>query len=108
MKRFKEYFKEGRDKWDNFTLKRTNKRWSFNNTTSGKKYYIKLDGNNVNYIGDIQKFLNDLKATDGSTPKTKGEINYGEFAGQIVSGEKTNIHVKSGNFDKIKNTWIID
>jgi len=107
MGKFKEMYTEGRDNWNNFALKKTNKRWSFLNTESGKRYFIKLS-DNVNHVGAIQKFLEDIGATDGNTPKTTGTVNYNELASDVISGKIANIHVKSGNFDKLKGMWDLE
>jgi len=105
--KFKDVYYEGRNSWSNFTLKRTNKRWSFMNTESGQRYFVKL-GDNTNHVGGIQRFLEEIGATDNTTPKTKGNIDYNQFAMDVVAGKKANVHVKSGMFEKIKGTWIID
>ena len=105
--KFKDVYFEGRNAWNNFQLTKTNKRWSFLNTESGKRYYIKLS-DMTNHVGGIQRFLEELGATDSATPKTTGNINYNEFAMDVVAGKKANVHVKSGNFDRIKSTWILD
>ena len=104
---FKNFYTEGRDNWSLFELKKTNKRWSFLNTESGKRYFINL-GDNVNHVGGIQKFLEEIGATDNTIPKTKGTIDYNNFAMDVISGKKQNIHVKSSNWDSIKKTWLLD
>ena len=107
MNRFKEYYTEGRNKWDVFSIKKCDQRWSICNTETNQRFYIKL-GDNPNSISGIQKFLEDIIATPAYKPKTKGEIDFHEFAQKIMAKEKANIYVKSGMFDKIKSTWILD
>jgi len=105
--RFREfYLTEGRNKWSIFEIKKTAKRWSIYNTETNKRYYIKLGEDPAN-VGSMQKFLEDILATNETRPKTRGEIDFKEFATSVVTNEKAKIHVKSGNWDRIKKTWVI-
>ena len=99
------YINEGRNAWNMFELKQTNKRWSFKNINSGKRYFIKLP--EVNNVGQIQKFLVDVKATSSEGLKTKGSIDFGEFARNIVSKKSQNFYVKSEHWEDIKKSWVI-
>lgn len=105
--KFKEFYTEGRNRWSVFELKMCEKRWSILNTESGQRFYIKV-GEKPNDIGGMQKFLEQLLATPASLPKTKGEIDFHEFATKVVAKEKANIYVKSGMWDQIKKTWVLE
>jgi hypothetical protein len=104
--RFKEYYTEGRNKWDMFQLRKCDKRWSFVNLETKQRYFIKI--NDPNNAGGMQKFLEDILATDSTVPKTKGTVDFKIMADDIMSGKKSQIHVKSGMWDKIKKTWIVE
>ncbi len=105
---FKEFYTEGRHRWDLFSIKRgaTNQRWSFRNTTTNAINFIKIDPNNE--IGSMQKFLKDIKATPGVRPKTQGNIDFHKFARDVIMGDSYKVYVKQGHFDDIKNTWILE
>ena len=107
MKGFKDfYLQEGRNAWNVFSIKRCESRWSFRNKDTGKLNYIKIkDPTN---LGAMQKFLEDIYATPGEKPKTRGEIDYKKFAEDILSGKKHSVYVKSGKFETIKRTWLIE
>jgi hypothetical protein len=105
--RFKDLYNEGRNEWNSFALKKTDKRWSFSNNESGKRYFIKLS-DKVNHVGGIQRFLEDLGVTDNTTPKTKGCLDVNNVMTDLISGKTTNVHINSGVFDKIKKTWLLD
>ena len=102
---FKTYYTEGRNPWHLFSIKRghKNKKWSFRDTQTNSIYYIKIDPNNE--IGSMQKFLKDLEATPGTIPKTKGDIDFYDFAVSVIIGDVYKIYVKSGKFQLIKDTW---
>lgn len=104
--RFKNYYTEGRNKWDTFTIKKGDKKWSFINTVTGKRYYIKLNDNETD-VSAMQKFLKDILATPGTKPKTKGNIDYHEFAQKVLGKEKATVYIKSGNWEKIRKTWTL-
>lgn len=104
--KFKEFYTEGRNKWNMFELKKCDKRWSFVNTESGQRYFIKMD--EPNNVSNIQKFLEDVMATDDTTPKTKNPVDFKRLATEIISGNKTKIHIKSGKWENLKSTWILD
>lgn len=101
------YMSEGRNKWNCFEVKRCTQRWSFKNIDSGKMYYMKL-GDKVNDVGDMQKFLTDTLATDHTTPKTRGDIDYKQFAVDVINGKKSKVHIKSGKWNDLSKTWILD
>ena len=104
MSNFKEfYLTEGRDKWSLFELKRTSSRWSFQNLDTGKRYFVKLGGENE--FGSIQKFLMSILATPKHGAKSKGEINFLDFATEVLNGTKNTFYVKSSFWEKIKKTW---
>lgn len=107
MGSFKDYYlKEGRNAWNVFSIKKCNSRWSFRNKDTGSINYIKIkDASN---LGGMQKFLEDILATPGERPKTRGEIDYKKFAEDIMSGNKHKVYVKSGKFETIKKTWLVE
>ena len=103
---FKEfYIKEGRNRWDLFSIKRgkTNQRWAFRNTNTNKLNYIKINPDNE--MTSMQKFLLAVQATPGTIPKTYGNLSMSEFASKVISGEIYNVYVKQGHFQTIKDTW---
>jgi hypothetical protein len=102
---FKDIFFEGRDKWSMFSVNKGSSKWTFKNTESNTINYLKV--NPLMEFGTIQRFLKEIEASQG-TPKTSGEIDYYQFASDVVSGKKPNIYVKSSMFEKIKNTWFLD
>jgi len=105
--KFKEfYLTEGRNKWSIFEIKKTAKRWSLLNTETNQRHYIKLNDDPAN-VGSMQKFLEELLAKDHTRPKTKGDINFNEFATNVLTKEKAKIYVKSGNWERIKKAWVI-
>ena len=101
------YIQEGRNRWYKFEIKKTNKRWSVLNTESGQRFFLKLS-DKENNISGIQRFLEDTKSTDENTPKTKGKINYEQFARDVIAGKKANFHCKSGMLEIWKKTWLVD
>lgn len=104
--RFKEYITEGRDKWNLFTIKKGNDKWSFRNKETGKLNYIKI--NKFEEIGSMQRFLQDVKATPPTFPKTKGEIDYYKFASDVVGKKQASVFIKSGKWEDIQKTWLLD
>ena len=103
---YKDYIKEGRNKWDMFSLKQTESRWSFKNLNTGQRYFVKLG--EKNYIGKIQQFLTDIQATSSEGRKTTGEIDFHAFAQNVVkNGGINQFYVKSGRWNDIKSTWVI-
>lgn len=104
--KFKEFFYEGRDKWSLFSINKGTSKWTFKNNDSNSINYLKI--NPLMEIGTMQRFLEEIEATSGDFPKTKGEIDYYKFASDVVSGKKPNIYVKSGMLEKIKKTWLLN
>jgi hypothetical protein len=100
------YLIEGRNAWNIFKIKMNDKKWSFRNLETNQLYFIKINENNV--FDSLIKFLKDIEATPPTIPKTKGIINYDEFANNIMKGKYATVFVKSGMFEKIKNTWVIE
>lgn len=103
---FKQIFNEGRDSWMVFSINKGKDRWSFKNLESNSINYIKI--NPQLEIGSIQKFLEEILATPSTMPKTKGIINYSDFAVDVVAGKKSTVYIKKGMFEKIKKTWLLD
>ncbi len=56
----------------------------------------------------MASFLRELQATPGVGNKTQGQIDHFTFASNLIKGEKNNIYVKSGMFEKIRNTWLLN
>lgn len=106
MTKFKEFYNEGRNKWSIFEIRRGEKKWTFFNTETGTWNVININKNKP--IASIQKFLMDICATPGELPKTKGDIDYFQFAHDVVNNNKPKIYVKSGMFEKIKKTWVLE
>jgi len=104
---FKEYYTEGRNFWALFSIKKCNERWSILNIETNNRYYIKL-GEDSNSIEGMQKFLESINATPASKPKTQGKIDFYEFAQNVMTNQKALIYIKSGNWDKIKQTWTLE
>lgn len=104
--RFKDFLKEGRDYWFLFTIKRNGVKWTFRNTENGKWNYIKIDPDNE--FSSIQKFLKDINAKPGNTPKTKGDIDFHHFAQNVLDSKTYNVYVKKGMLDKIRDTWVLE
>lgn len=107
MGKFKDMYTEGRNKWDVFTIKKCDQRWSFINTASGKRYYIKLS-DNVNDVGKMQQFLSDILAKPANLPKTQGKIDFNDFATKVIGKKKADVYIKSGNWDEIRKKWNLD
>ena len=105
--RFKEfYLQEGRNAWNVFSIKKNESRWTFKNNDTGKLNFIAIkDPSN---IGGMQKFLEDLGATPGERPKTFGTIDYKQFAVDVIEGKKSKVYVRSGKFETIKKTWMVE
>jgi len=103
---FKDIFNEGRDKWDLYSVNKGSSKWTFKNNEMGNVSYLKI--NPLMEIGTMQRFLEEIGATSGELPKSKGEIDYYQFASDVVSGKKPNIYVKSSMYEKIKKTWFLD
>lgn len=103
---WKDYISEGRNPWMLFTIKKGKDRWSFRNTQTNKLNYVKISP--TNEIGSMQNFLKELIATPGALPKTHGKINYYEFAREVVAGNKHKVYIKSGKFNDIQKTWLLE
>ena len=105
--KFKDYLYEGRNRWDLFSIKRgaQHKKWSFRNTHTNKFNYIKINPNNE--VASMQKFLKSLLATPGTKPKTKGNIDYHDFAQQVIGGKIYKVYVKQGKFQDIQDAWVL-
>ena len=103
---FKDYLNEGRNRWDIFKIKKNNMKWSFRNQETNKVNYIKIDAENP--FNSLKKFLTDVQATPPTLPKTRGEIDYDQFAQDILDGNLGTVYIKSGMFDMIKSTWVIN
>lgn len=93
---------EGRDRWMVFSIRRTDKRWSLRNDETNKRYYIKVDSYD---IGSLQHFLKNIEAKSPIIPKTVGEPDYVKMAHDLSNGKVSQIYIKSGKFDEVKNTW---
>jgi hypothetical protein len=106
--RFKDLYRlnEGRNRWDLFSIKKGEKKWSMRNMTTNKINYIKI--NELDPYNSMFRFINSLEAKPSYLPKTEGEIDYNKLARGIIDGKENNIFVKSGKFDEIKNKWILD
>jgi len=102
---FRDYLREGRNLWCIFKIKKNNQKWSFRNQETNKLYYIKI--NDENPFDSLKKFLVDVQATPPSLPKTRGDIDYAQFARDIIDGSTGTVYIKSGMFDVIKTTWFI-
>ena len=96
---------EGRNRWDIFKIKKNNQRWSFRNQETNKVNYIKIDAENP--FNSLKKFLTDVKATPPTLPKTKGDIDYDQFTQDIIDGEHGTVYIKSGMFNTLTSTWVI-
>lgn len=97
---------EGRNRWDIFRIKKNNMKWTFRNQETNVLNYIKI--NQDNPFNSLKQFLIDVQATPPTLPKTRGEIDYDEFTQQIIDGDFGTVYIKSGMFDIIKKTWVIN
>lgn len=106
--RFKDLYtlNEGRDRWDIFSLKMGDKRWSLRNMTTNNINFIKI--NELDPFNSMFRFLNSIEAKPPWIPKTKGEIDYSQLSRDIIDGKINNIFIKTGKFEEIKNKWILD
>lgn len=106
MESFKKYLTEGREPWMKVSLNKGFDRWSFKNLETEQRNYIKVNPSQV--LVSIQRFLEEIEAKPGNEKtKTKGHINYEQFAHNIINGKSYNFYIKKSMLEKIKKTWII-
>ena len=88
---FKEYLEEGRNKWDIFSIKKGNVKWTFRNEETNKRFFIKITPNKE--LESLQSFLKAIEATPPTFPKTKGVIDFMQMATDLVAGNLTKLFI---------------
>jgi len=104
---FKNFYFEGRDYWAPFSVKKNEKKWTFTNLESNKKFYVKINKDNI--YDSMGAFLREIGASANiSDRKTKDNIDHFLFASNIIKGETNKIFIKASNWEKVRKTWVLE
>ncbi len=103
--RFKELYNEAKH-WEQVDIKRCNKRWSIKLPESGKRFYIKIDTNDI--YDSMGSFLRNINArSNEGVGKDDGFVDHFEFAKNIIQGKINKVLVKPDMIEKLKGTWVL-
>lgn len=101
---FKQFFNEMKER-EKFTIKKNNKRWTFTQESSGKRYFVKIDP--VDVFDSLGSFLREIDAKATLTNEKGGYVDHFGFVNDIVKGSKSSVYVTPGMVEKIKKTWVL-